>query len=154
MATFHELAEQMSKAFEGGKRDNGDEFRKLKQDSPDWMQAVVRNAHGDMLPDDFRYRFIESAVDHFAEEDSDPDDYGEGVDSAVPVYNATRLQWIASNLRRANYVDDAVSEFGMEDFNLFQALGYGLYAEISEVFGQVSQALQDMVAADQEEDSE
>lgn len=149
MTTFKNLAAEMSKAFEGRKRDNGEEFRTLKDGSPAWMTDILHKAHGDMFPDDYRYRFIESAVDHFANvDDADDDDGRHGaVDSAVDVYNGRLTAWLASNLRRIEYCDDAAEEFGNPD-SLVKLIQYGQYAEIDETFGMVASALAELASDD------
>jgi hypothetical protein len=61
----------MSQAFETRKRDNGDKYVALKDGSPEWMTDVCHKAHGDMLPDDWRYSFISEAVDYIDENGAD-----------------------------------------------------------------------------------
>jgi hypothetical protein len=60
------LAAEMSQAFDTAVRPTtGETFRKLKDDAPSWMIAVCRKAHddGELLPDEWRYAFIEEVVD-------------------------------------------------------------------------------------------
>jgi hypothetical protein len=65
----------MSQAFETRKRDNGDKYVALKDGSPEWMTDVCHKAHGDMLPDDWRYSFISEAVDYIDENGAGECDY-------------------------------------------------------------------------------
>src|SRR5262245_19134289 len=69
MPTFQQLATALSRAFVRKTRDNGESFVSLPDGTPEWMIDLVHEAHGDMLPDDWRYRFVEMAADNFAESD-------------------------------------------------------------------------------------
>lgn len=56
-------AELMLDQFELKVRSNGDEFyNSLKDTRKDWMQDVCREAHGEMMPDDYKYNFIREAL--------------------------------------------------------------------------------------------
>jgi hypothetical protein len=71
--TLQALAREMSLAFETATRtSSGESFRKLRDGSPEWMTTVCRMAHDDarLLPDDWRYAFIEEAVDALAEHEN------------------------------------------------------------------------------------
>jgi hypothetical protein len=160
MATVMQLALELSQAFEGATRANGDEIRKLKDGSPEWMTDVVHAAHGDMMPDDWRYNAIEDAADRISELD-DPDDAGDAMteycDSA-DAYNGRLVQWLASNLTRACYVEDAMTEFGTCGINsrepdFFQLLRMGQYQERAEVWSLLTAALTELANDDDDSDA-
>jgi len=156
MTTAIQLAKQLSEAFEGSTRaavkdgqSVGEEFRKLKDGSPEWMRDVCRAAHDDaaMLPDDWRYNAIEDAASRMSEldDDADPtdahDEASEFADN-VDVYNFDLVKWLGSNLNRGAYVDEAISELGApEPFDIFRAIGMGQYQERREVWDQLARAL-------------
>lgn len=145
MSTIQELAAEMAAAFETRTRDNGDTFDVLKDGSPEWMTDVCRDAHGDMLPDDWRYSMIRGAVEWIAETDDDIEGCYPFADGFVPVYNSERIAWLASHLNRSAYVDDAVSEYGVDPshdgFSVTQTIGLGIYAEAAEVYSAVYNAM-------------
>ncbi len=104
--------EQFSKAFTTRKRDDGDQFTTLDNDAPDWMTDVVREAHGDMLPDDWRYKMISECADALAERD--PSDWQEEdfeiCDGLVDVYHSELLDWLSSHNGRSAFIDEAREE--------------------------------------------
>lgn len=147
MSTLSELARQLSESFERRARDNGEKFYTLRDGSPQWMTDAVHAAHGDMLPDDWRYEAIALAADTLAQaEDDDLDDLGhEWADGAVDTYNADRLRWVASNLNRPYYVDDAREEGLIEPgADLLTQLGVGQYQELREVWSLLVEHLTEM----------
>jgi hypothetical protein len=69
MSTIPELAKQLSDAFVTNKRSDGAEFVHLADNSPQWMTDVIRAVHGDKLPDDTTYPFIERSANALADSD-------------------------------------------------------------------------------------
>ena len=65
--TLQELAQSAYDRFELRERDNGDSFVTLADNAPEWLTDLVRDAHGDMMPDDWRWSAIRSAVDFIAD---------------------------------------------------------------------------------------
>lgn len=150
MATLQQLASQLFDAMETKTRDNGDSFVKLAEGSPEWMTEAVHAAHGDMLPDDWRYRKIMEAAEALASGD-DPDDGGEWADNAVDVYDADRLRWLASHSSRVDYCDEAAEEYGGEG-GMIDRMGWGQYREASEVWALLVEALRDLETDDDSDD--
>ena len=142
--TLHTLARQMSLAFEGGTRNStGETFRKLKDGSPEWMTTVCRKAHDDarLLPDDWRYAFIEEAVDALAEHE-DADDARSSLEPDI--YTSDLTAWLHSLNGRVDYIGEALSEYG--NFRSgFQLLAAAQMIEKEEVFQQVVAALADQL---------
>ena len=136
--TIQSLANEMSLRFEIGKRTNGEEFRKLRDDSPDWMTDVCRAAHngGEMLPDDWRYEFIEDAVDLLAE----CEDPGDAIERLEPnVYTHDLTAWLHSRGDRMGFVDDLLGDNAFRSG--YELLAMAQFAEREEVLYQVKQAL-------------
>ena len=150
-----QLARDMSAAFEGRVRDSGESFRVLRDGSPQWMTDVAMAAHGDMLPDDWRYSAIEDAAGWIAGADgsADLDDEAHAfADANVDVYNADRTAWLSSHLDRAGYVDEAREEYDATDDGIMADIGRGQYVELLEVYTSVLSELR--AIADEDEDTD
>lgn len=140
--------------FETATRPNGDSFVRVKDGAPDWVTDLVYDAHGDFLPDDWRYACIRSALDWLAGSESSIDDANEFADGEVDAYTANRFAWLSSNLSRQAYVDEAVDEFGAPDeFSIADAVGLGQYMEAQEVYQSVLESLTALAGQDEETSS-
>lgn len=141
------LASEMSKQFERKTRDNGETFVTLKDDAPEWMTDVCRDAHDRMLPDDIRYAFIEEAVDtlsNLCDETSTENDLLEAADTLeADCYTSDLTTWLASRNSRYSYVDEYVENNGYND--IISALQGGQLTEKQETFHLVLQALENVV---------
>jgi hypothetical protein len=136
--SVQELAAELNAALVHQKRSDGKELVSLASGSPDWMQELCRKAHGDMMPDDWKYEFIEDAAVTFEEGNTDTSD----LDSCYP-YTADRLRWLASHLDRPGFCDEAASEFLPADKRpaVLELIAVGMYWEMDQVFGIVMQCL-------------
>jgi len=145
-----QLAAEALSHFEGAERPNGEHFRRTKADAPEWVKDLAREAHGDFLPDDWRYSAIEDALEVIAERGEDDDARHEYADAQVDVYNAGRSDWLESSIYRGAYCDEAAEEFGYDkDQGVYGLIGLGQYAEAEEVYGLV---LAQLVALVEDED--
>jgi len=148
---FQKVAGEAYDWFETAYRgDDPDEpFVRTKDGAPEWVKDLAREAHGEMFPDDWRYDAIQNACGaiHDASEGSYTGDVGsEFADSAVDVYNAARFNWLASNIQRQFYVDDAVSDFGHDpERGVTDAIGLGQYQEATEIFYSVATSLGEQI---------
>jgi len=110
-----------------------------KDDCPEWVVDLCRTAHGEMFPDDWRYEFIQDALNWLEEDGNDPDDFTADLDSLYP-YTADRTNWLASG-HRFIYCDEAMEEYGKpQDTNTL--IAWGMAAELEEVFRLVVNALE------------
>ena len=143
-ATLETVAREAYDALEWRKRDDGSEYVARKDDAPEWVEGLCYAAHGDMLPDDWRYQCIRAALGHIAD-GADEDDGGpEFADSYVDVYTGSRLEWLASHLSRPGYCDEAQDEgLAGENADVVTLAGLGQYMEASEVYGLVADALRE-----------
>lgn len=144
--TLATLAGESYDWFTTKSRDDGTSYVVLKDGAPEWVQDLVRTAHGDFLSDDWRYASIRSALGALHDSpDQDPDDLAsEWADGNVDIYTGDRLAWLGSNLQRTGYVDDAAADMGLPSpFSVVDVIGMGQYAESVEVFGLVLEALRD-----------
>jgi hypothetical protein len=116
----------------------------LNDSSPDWVSVLVYEAHGNFLPDDWRYSCIRSALEFIHDNDADEDSSHEFADGEVDVYTNERFAWLSSSLRRADYVDQAVEDFGSNpEAGIVDQIGLGQYAEAQEVYASVISSLED-----------
>lgn len=129
--TIQELAKEASQYMTTDKRPDGSTFWKTADNCPEWVKDMIHDAHGDMMPDDYRYRWVGYALEAFQNYDN-PED---ALDDISPdVYNYDLLQWCASNLHRMAYVDEAM-ENGAR--SLSDALMWGQSDEMREVYSSV-----------------
>lgn len=158
MPNLTETARALADAFERKTRDNGESFYCLADGRPDWMQEAMWAAHGDgdMLPNDWTYRFAARMAEHIAEAlaygaHERFDIIAEGADSLVPVYNAERASWLASHLSRVGFVDDASEEYGTpSEGGIMAMIGRGIYFELE----MIGNALWDAIEGEADEDED
>jgi hypothetical protein len=149
-------AQEAYDCFETATRpgNDGERFDRVKDGSPEWVTELVHAAHGDFLPDDWRYACIRAALEFIADSDEPEDGAGEFADGHVDVYNAARVAWLGSSIHRGAYCDEALAELGPVDADsgVYGLVGLGQYMEASEVYALVVEALEDVDA--DEDDSE
>lgn len=119
-------------------RSNGDSFICFRDDAPQWTREMAHKAHGDMLPDDFRYEFIESALTAIADH-NDLDDARDSIEADI--YTSELTRWLDSRNDRLEYVNDATKEFGHAE-NLDMDLAMGQLLERQEVFSLIVEYLE------------
>jgi hypothetical protein len=145
METKTDLKKYASKAlkeFTSKKRANGESFWCLKDGkNKKWVQDMIQKAHCGMLPDDYKYQFAYESLLAIADTDNADD-----ITLESDIYNSDLLQWVSSNLTRSEYVNEAVSEYGLDikDFDLYKVLSMGQYMEKQEVLGIVRNELEKM----------
>jgi hypothetical protein len=162
--SIQKLAEQLSGAFETKKRNDGNEFVSLKDGSPEWMTQVIRSAHGDKLPDDTTYAFIEKAADALAEmdEDAEPSDV---ISELEPdTYTADLTAWLNARPDQVYFLTEVLEEgTGITDgFQLLQAaqqkqlheVGYALVSALEEAAEQMEDAEPESEESDESEEAE
>ena len=103
-----ELAREFARSFETRTRDNGESFVYLEEGAPDWMQDALRDAHGDMFPDDWRFRAIQNVAYSLSDWDDWEDCAHDIADNHVEVYTSALTAWLSSNTRRVAYCDAAI----------------------------------------------
>lgn len=128
-------------------RDNDESYVVVRDGAPEWIGELCQYAHGDMLPDDWRYGAIFAALGAIADlgDGADLDDYAHDfADGMVDTYNGARLAWLGSHLSRAGYCDEAAEDLGGSSDGITGAIALGQYAEALEVYGLVVDFLRDM----------
>jgi hypothetical protein len=106
--TIQSLAKELSRAFVTNKRNDGQEYVHLKEGSPEWMTEVVRAIHGDKLPDDTTYRFIERCADAIADAGDDPTEAIYSMEADI--YTSDLTAWLHARNDHVFYLDEALSE--------------------------------------------
>ena len=147
MTTATALAKEINVQMERAKRADGSEYYRLKDGRPDWMQDVIHTAHGDMMPNDYRYRAIAEALDVIEDlDDIDDDDARAEFADNVDVYNHDLIEWLGSHGSRQGYCDEASAEYGVTDSDsddIMARIMRGQYMERDEIWSLLVQALQD-----------
>lgn len=109
-----------------------------QKDAPQWFTDLCHHAHGDMLPDDWRYEFIQDALN--ALENDGDDENGPDLDDVYP-YTADRLNWLASRLDRHGYCDEAAEDIGESPKQILDLIALGMDRELREVFDLIRERL-------------
>ena len=139
--TIEQLAAEMNAQLESKVRDNGESFACLKDGRPDWMEEAAHAAHGDMLPDDWRYEFIEDALTQMENGDTDPDDISQR-------YCRTHQQtgWLHSRNDRHDYCDEVRENYGEWTSGIMALIAAGMQAEYEETFRLLYEFLENRVS--------
>ena len=116
-----------------------------RKDAPEWIQNLIYEVHehGNILPDDFKYKFILDAIDSIADGDTD-DRWVEG-----DIYTGDLLDWFVFDVSKIGYVNDAVEENGYPG-DIIEAIRMGQLKERLEIFNIVLAALE--LELDEEEE--
>lgn len=144
---IHDLANEARDALIRGEREAPGIGKVLvRRDSrEEWIAALCHEAHGDLLPDDWRYEFIGDALDCIGErEDCEDDDslleaFREWVDGGY-VYTGERLAWLVSHPSRIALADEAAEEFGLSG-GIMERVAVGMLREAEEVYKSVLSSL-------------
>lgn len=147
--TLQELAKEVRSEFSLDTRTDGAEFWKRESIADDWIQELCHTAHGEMLPDDFRYEFIVDALDALSEEEDEDD-----ARDALPeeIYTHKLIQYMASNAYRIEATEEALHEAiasGDITPGIGTAISRAMCEEQTEVFYSVLSSLQERL--DEEE---
>jgi hypothetical protein len=143
MNKIQELAKDALSFFYRKKRreDDENEIWVYRSDRPDWLQNLVHDAHGNMIPDDWRYSFIVEALNAI-EENTDLDEACESLDSDI--YTSDLTGWLHSRNDRVGYVTDARDELGRGEGGLNEDNARGQLMEKYEVLNSVYKFLEEL----------
>lgn len=151
MTRLAPLAAAFASAFMTRNFERGDRIV-LRDGAPDWMIEIVREAHDGMMPNDESYNMIlavANEIDDLLRERPDltADDLDEvrheRIDSLIPVYNTERTAWLASHLDRAEYVNEAIRDYGVGtlDPDIFDLIAMGINVELRNIWAAVERGL-------------
>ncbi len=133
MKTPQQAAREFLEFFEVRTTENGETWRPVEGAPPE-LKRLVRNAHGDYMPDDYRYNFIMEALRLVAE--------CEDVETIkmIPDNEPSRLTgWLHSKINRLRYMTIAMIEYDPKDS--LHLLKTAQYIERQEVLEAVIDAL-------------
>ena len=135
--TIQEKAAQIRSTFVEKIRTDGTKYWSTESEEAE-IKELCYAAHDDMMPDDWKYRFIVDALDLIAEAD-DVDD----VTIEPDIYTADLTAWLASHNGRVYYLTQALEEYGETDG--FRALACAQAFEREEVYFSVLSSIREMV---------
>lgn len=148
--TVNELAKEALDWFVTDTRDNGEKFVKTKDGRPDWLENLIFTAHDNMLPDDYRYKFIENSLQYIADQDEDADDL-DCPEIEADSYTSELTKWLHSRNDRVYYLTEALEKYEIK--NGFWALQESQLCEREEVYFSVLNSLREL-CKDQEDEGE
>lgn len=122
------LAEHLSNALISDSR-NGAEFIHLKDNSPQWMTEVIRNVHGEKLPDNTIYAFISKCADAIADAADDLNDAISAIEPDIYTHNLTA--WLNARVDHVYYLTEVLQESEVKDG--FQLLAAAQQKQIQEI---------------------
>jgi hypothetical protein len=118
----------------------------LHQEAPEWMRDLVYSVHDGMLPDDWRFAFIQEALDDIA---NGGDDAIECASKNESVYTSDHISWLGSHISRWAIVDEATAEYDLPaNAPLSHRVNVGMHAERIEVYNLVLEALRTLADDD------
>lgn len=133
-----ELAKHASSFIVTKTRPDGESFITIKKRRPTWLMDMAKTVHdsGRWLPDDYKYEYMDQALDLLAD-GVDPEDPQLEAD----VYTSDLYKWLTSHMERASYVDEAVKELGHSNQGVVGDIMMGQVREKEEVFRLVVEVL-------------
>jgi len=116
------------------------EFFYLKNDdAPQWVIDMVKEVHGNMFPDDYKYAYIVDALEALAEA-GDVDTARSIIHDSGDIETYRLFHWVQTHTDRLARANDASGENTIEGF-----LTAGQYMERDEVFTIVLDTLENLV---------
>lgn len=122
----------------------------IRDGAPDWVESLCHHAHGDMMPDDWRYEFIDDALSALAD---GAEEDGVDLDTLYP-YTADRLAWLASQIDRYSYCDEAADDFGAPPKDIMTWVAWGMARELAEVYDLIRSRLAELAELAEEQDDD
>lgn len=138
-------AEHLATYFVSKTRDNGTEFVYLSEEAPQTLRDAVKEAHEDVLPNDWVYGTFADLLQKISEYncetvDEIDDEYRhEIVDGCVDIYTHDLTAWLHEN-QALSYLEDACEGFVKED-GAWQLLARAQYLAIDEIMRNVIESL-------------
>ncbi len=148
--TIQELATNYCMMFGRKERPNGDKFTCVKDeyDNDETLKQLIRDAHGDHMPDDFIYDTIIEALDTIGDTVADYDlNY---LNMEADVYNSDLLKWLASHSDRVGYCDEILAEYGHGiNLDLMEIIQHAQQREKEEILHSVIESLETILEDNQ-----
>lgn len=143
------LAKECLTYLETKKRDNGNEFICHTKAAPEWFMDLIHKAHDDFLPDDYKYEFILNTLYSIANSNKKADLDELGYEIEADIYTSDLIQWLASNLYRIEYVNEAMADFGTDVKDIIQYIQMGQQKEKQEVYTTILDGLRQHLGINQ-----
>lgn len=139
MTTWHTLATEAASWMERATRDDGTVYRRFKDGRPEWLQDLAYAAHdnGGIWADDWRYEFIEEALDALADADPDADPEEVLYEIEPDILTSELTRWLDSRNSRVHYLSEVLEEYGSEGMDGFRLLALAQGREKQETASQV-----------------
>lgn len=153
MKTIKNLIDELAENIERRKRNNGDTFYCLKDNSPEWMTDVIFKAHGDRMPDDDVYNRIYDIVNHISgyENIETLEDAQDALNEIEPdIYTSDLTAWLHSRNDNIFYLTEVLEEAGAKDG--FQLLSQAQYKYIMEIGESLLDSLNEITENQEDED--
>lgn len=139
--TIQGIAQEMLNNMEQKERTNGDKYYCNKKQI-EWQTKIIRKAHEEALPDDYKYEFINDAL--CALTDCTPGEEEEAINEIEPdCYTSNLTGWLHSRNDRAYYLTQALEEFDSKDG--FQALSIAQQIEKQDVARLVLEGIKEYI---------
>ena len=113
-----------------------------KDDAPEWVTQLVKEAHGEMFPDDYKYKFVVDALEALADAD-DIDTAEEIMREGIELYTYKLIHWVQSHTDRLAMANEHGKEFEADTIEAF--LTGGQFNERWDVFSLVLSTLETLV---------
>jgi hypothetical protein len=124
------------------------------EDAPEWVEDIVYEIHGNLLPDDWTYATIKECAEYLEENGND------GGSPEADIYNSDLLAWLKNYPDATDAVDRTKEDYGngqnlgiMEMIQQGQAMAKSeICSQLAYQFEQRAEALNE--GADEDEDEE
>ena len=118
----------------------------VKDDCMEWVKGLIKETHGDMFPDDWKYEFIHEAFQAIAEHNDEDVEFEEISNLSFNQNNSRLFDWVRSHASRVEYVEEAIKENGLnaDNFSLSNSLALGQMAERLEIYHNTKYAISQM----------
>ena len=113
-----------------------------KDDAPEWVTQLVKDVHGEMFPDDYKYKFVVDALEALADAD-DIDTAEEIMRDGIELYTYKLMHWVQSHTDRLAMANEHGKEFEADTIEAF--LTGGQFNERWDVFSLVLSTLETLV---------
>jgi hypothetical protein len=146
MTDINKKIENYLTYFEYRTNNDGSQFVTLKDNAPEELRASIKNAHLELLPDDWiynMYHLILASIHDYGVSSIDEieENRYEIIEYLVDCYTSELTAWLNSNVSYVNYLTQALQE-GVEVKDGFQALQLAQYFAIKDIFDEVINLLQ------------
>lgn len=161
--TNNDVATQLDQAFEVAERDDGSDFTRLKDGSPEWMKDLVYQVHKDLqmgLPDDYVYHWVAMTASIASDEHDCDEMFWENpqcftvdlADGMLSIGSNELERWMSSHPSRPNYVNQYGAPNPDETFDVHVSMRQGQFYEILAVVQSTLRGIMEQTEEQNDED--